>query len=60
MAVVEIVVTAIIMLIVIPAEWIHAHRMRRVGDHRAGNKAREECGCPCCGVMDTLTGIDLD
>ncbi|QSM00114.1 hypothetical protein SEA_CASHLINE_75 [Gordonia phage Cashline] len=60
MSVVEIVATRIIMLVVIPAGWIQARQMRRANHRTAAQKARDECGCGCCGVMDTLSGIDLD
>ncbi|QTF81784.1 hypothetical protein SEA_BEEGEE_81 [Gordonia phage BeeGee] len=60
MAVVEIVATRIIMLVVIPAGWIQARQMRRANALTASEKARRECGCHCCGVVDLLSDIDLD
>ncbi|QAY17601.1 hypothetical protein SEA_BRADISSA_74 [Gordonia phage Bradissa] len=60
MAVVEIVATRIIMLVVIPAGWIQTWQMRKANALTAGEKARRECGCHCCEVMNELSGIDLD
>ncbi|WP_139104665.1 hypothetical protein [Gordonia sp. UCD-TK1] len=60
MAVVEIVATRIIMCVVIPAAWVQGWQMRRANHRTAAQKARDECRCGCCGIMDELSGIDLD
>ena len=55
MAVLEIVATRVIMCVVIPAAWYQARQMRKAEDRLKGEKARHECGCGICSVMDVLS-----
>jgi len=55
MAVLEIVATRVIMCVVIPAAWVQGWQMRKAEDRLKGEKARHECRCGICSVMDVLS-----